>query len=164
MQQILQGIAPGGQEHEQGREQQQAQEQMQNGLVRGMVHHRDDDADDVYNIANNVWNSALPKSIDLSAIDASLKDRTISLKDLIAFVQKKFAESEMEGAAIAQVCYQRGIPHLVIRGISDTADEKADKDVNTFQNIALGNAAKVTCKMVDLMTEQQPAGQRRDGK
>ena len=71
---------------------------------------------------------------------------------------------EMEGAAIAQVCYQRGIPHLVIRGISDTADEKADKDVNTFQNIALGNAAKVTCKMVELMTEQQPAGQRRDGK
>jgi adenosylhomocysteine nucleosidase len=71
---------------------------------------------------------------------------------------------EMEGAAIAQVCYQRRIPHLVIRGISDTADEKADKDVNTFQSIALGNAAKVTCKMVELMTVQQPAGNRQDGK
>jgi adenosylhomocysteine nucleosidase len=67
---------------------------------------------------------------------------------------------EMEGAAIAQVCYQRGIPHLVIRGISDTADEKADKDVNTFQSIAIENAAKVTCKMVELMTAQQPAGHR----
>jgi len=65
---------------------------------------------------------------------------------------------EMEGAAIAQVCYQRRIPHLVIRGISDTADEKADKDVNAFQSIALENAAKVTCKMVELMTVQQPAG------
>jgi adenosylhomocysteine nucleosidase len=64
---------------------------------------------------------------------------------------------EMEGAAIAQVCYQRGIPHLVIRGISDTADEKADKDVNAFQNIALENAAKVACKMVELMTVQQSA-------
>ena len=71
---------------------------------------------------------------------------------------------EMEGAAIAQVCYQRRIPHLVIRGISDTADEKADKDVNTFQSIALENAAKVTCKMVELMTVQQPAGNRQDGK
>jgi adenosylhomocysteine nucleosidase len=71
---------------------------------------------------------------------------------------------EMEGAAIAQVCYQRGIPHLVIRGISDTADEKADKDVNTFQNIALGNAAKVTCKMVELMAVQQPAECRQNGK
>jgi adenosylhomocysteine nucleosidase len=67
---------------------------------------------------------------------------------------------EMEGAAIAQICYQRGIPHLVIRAISDTADEKADKDVNTFQNIAIENAAAVTCKMMELMTVQQPAGQR----
>ncbi len=58
---------------------------------------------------------------------------------------------EMEGAAIAQVCYERGIPHLVIRGISDTADEKADKDVNTFQSIAIGNAVKVTCKTVELI-------------
>jgi hypothetical protein len=46
LQQILQGIAPSGQKHEQGREQQETQEQMQNGIVRGMVHHRDDDADD----------------------------------------------------------------------------------------------------------------------
>lgn len=71
---------------------------------------------------------------------------------------------EMEGAAIAQVCYERKIPHLIIRGISDTADEKADKDVNTFQSVALGNAAKVTCKMMELMTVQQPTGRPRDVK
>ena len=71
---------------------------------------------------------------------------------------------EMEGAAIAQVCYERKIPHLVIRGISDTADERANKDVNTFQNIAIGNAVKVTCKTVELMTVQQSTGQPRDVK
>ncbi len=71
---------------------------------------------------------------------------------------------EMEGAAVAQVCYERKIPHLIIRGISDTADEKADKDVNTFQSVALGNAAKVTCKMMELMTVQQPTGRPRDVK
>jgi adenosylhomocysteine nucleosidase len=71
---------------------------------------------------------------------------------------------EMEGAAIAQVCYQRGIPHLIIRGISDTADEKADKDVNTFQSIALGNAAAVTCKMMELKAVQQTAGRWQDEK
>jgi len=62
---------------------------------------------------------------------------------------------EMEGAAIAQICYQRKIPHLVIRAISDTADEKADKDVNTFQNIAIGNAVNITCKTVELMEAQR---------
>ena len=71
---------------------------------------------------------------------------------------------EMEGAAIAQVCYERKIPHLVIRGISDTADERANKDMNTFQNIAIGNAVKVTCKTVELMTVQQSTGQPRDVK
>ena len=71
---------------------------------------------------------------------------------------------EMEGAAIAQVCYEREIPHLIIRGISDTADERADKDVNTFRNIAIGNAVKVTCKMIELMAAQQPAGHLRNVK
>jgi len=61
---------------------------------------------------------------------------------------------EMEGAAIAQICYQQGVPLLIIRGISDAADEKADKDVDTFQNVAIKNAVKVTCKMMELM----PAG------
>jgi adenosylhomocysteine nucleosidase len=63
---------------------------------------------------------------------------------------------EMEGAAIAQVCYERGVPCLVIRAISDTADEKADKDVNTFMNIAIENEVKVTCKTVELMAVQKP--------
>jgi nucleoside phosphorylase len=29
---------------------------------------------------------------------------------------------EMEGAAVAQVCHQHGIPWLVVRGVTDTAD------------------------------------------
>jgi adenosylhomocysteine nucleosidase len=66
---------------------------------------------------------------------------------------------EMEGAAIAQICYQRGIAHIVIRGISDTADEKAAVDVDTFQNIAIENAAAVVCEMAELMATQARTGQ-----
>jgi len=66
---------------------------------------------------------------------------------------------EMEGAAIAQICYQRGIPFIVIRGISDSADEKAAADVNTFQNIAIENAAAVVCKMAELLETQAKAVQ-----
>jgi len=58
---------------------------------------------------------------------------------------------EMEGAAIAQVSHQWGIPFLIIRAISDSADENANVDVDTFQNIAIKNATAVTCKMMELM-------------
>jgi adenosylhomocysteine nucleosidase len=44
---------------------------------------------------------------------------------------------EMEGAAVAQVCYEYGIPYLVIRTISDKADHSAAVDFITFiQDVA----------------------------
>ena len=39
---------------------------------------------------------------------------------------------EMEGAAIAQVCYEYGVPCAVVRTISDTADDHAPGSFMTF--------------------------------
>lgn len=39
---------------------------------------------------------------------------------------------EMEGAAVAQVCFEYGIPFVVIRIISDTADESSPIDFKEF--------------------------------
>ncbi|RQH01549.1 5'-methylthioadenosine/adenosylhomocysteine nucleosidase [Paraburkholderia dinghuensis] len=39
---------------------------------------------------------------------------------------------EMEGAAIAQVCHEYGVPCAVVRTISDTADEHASTSFTTF--------------------------------
>jgi len=39
---------------------------------------------------------------------------------------------EMEGAAVAQVCYEYDIPFTIIRTISDTADEKSHIDFTAF--------------------------------
>ena len=39
---------------------------------------------------------------------------------------------EMEGAAVAQVCHEYGIPYAVIRTISDKADHLAAMDFTTF--------------------------------
>ena len=44
---------------------------------------------------------------------------------------------EMEGAAVAQVCYEHQIPYSIIRTISDTADEKSHIDFPAFiENIS----------------------------
>ncbi len=39
---------------------------------------------------------------------------------------------EMEGAAVAQVCYEYNIPYTIIRTISDAADEKSHIDFSSF--------------------------------
>lgn len=41
---------------------------------------------------------------------------------------------EMEGAAVAQVCYEYKIPFVIIRTISDTADEQSAIDFPSFIN------------------------------
>jgi len=61
---------------------------------------------------------------------------------------------EMEGAAVAQICYQRGIPHLVVRCISDKADEKAVEDVRKFLKVAARNSARLTTKIIELLSSE----------
>lgn len=55
---------------------------------------------------------------------------------------------EMEGAAVAQVCYQMGTPFLLIRSISDRADGNASVDYETFLEGAAGNAAMLVIALI----------------
>ena len=57
---------------------------------------------------------------------------------------------EMEGAAVAQICYQRDIPCLVIRGISDKANEESIEDVHKFLHLAAKNSATLVAEMVGM--------------
>lgn len=52
--------------------------------------------------------------------------------------------TEMEGAAIAQAAYRNGIPFVIIRAISDKADDSAEMDYPTFERIAAHRCAAVT--------------------
>lgn len=58
---------------------------------------------------------------------------------------------EMEGAAVAQVCYQWGIPFLIIRSISDNADSEAGTDIQTFYRISAKNANIVVMEILRVL-------------
>ncbi len=56
--------------------------------------------------------------------------------------------TEMEGAAVAQVCYQLKTPLLVIRSLSDRADAEAAVAIRAFYPTAARNSAKLVLALV----------------
>ena len=68
--------------------------------------------------------------------DKSLKERIIN--NTGAFC------TEMEGAAIAHTAWKNGVPFVIIRAISDKADDSAEMDYPTFEKAAAERCARVT--------------------
>ena len=52
--------------------------------------------------------------------------------------------TEMEGGSIAQVAYVNQVPFVILRAISDKADDSAQMDYPTFERIAAHRCAEVT--------------------
>ena len=63
--------------------------------------------------------------------------------------------TEMEGAAIAQTAYRNGIPFVILRAISDKADDSAEMDYPTFEAIAADHCARVTLTMAQRIKDAQ---------
>ena len=62
-------------------------------------------------------------------------DQFVDSKEKIATIKKSFPDalaSEMEGAAVAQVCAQFNTPFVVIRSMSDVGDENASVNFDEF--------------------------------
>ena len=55
---------------------------------------------------------------------------------------------EMEGGAMAQVCMMNQTPFLVLRAISDTADNRAEMDYPTFVSAAAEKMASLVLAWV----------------
>lgn len=56
--------------------------------------------------------------------------------------------TEMEGAAVAQTCYQFDVPFVVIRAVSDTADESAEMDFDEFVQLAGQRSAELVLAFI----------------
>lgn len=56
--------------------------------------------------------------------------------------------TEMEGAAIGQSAYLNGIPFVILRAISDKADDSAEMDYPTFERKAAEHCAKLVEEFV----------------
>lgn len=57
--------------------------------------------------------------------------------------------TEMEGAAIAQAAYLNGIPFLIVRAISDKADNSANMDYPTFEAKAIEHTVKLMTALIE---------------
>ncbi len=70
-----------------------------------------------------------------------------SVKNEIASWTEGFC-TEMEGAAIAQAAYLNKVPFVIVRAISDKADDSASMDYPTFEQQAIEHSVKLVERFV----------------
>jgi len=63
--------------------------------------------------------------------------------------------TEMEGAAIAHVAFRNKLPFVILRAISDKADDSAEMDYPTFEAIAAHRCAQVARLVAKQLSENQ---------
>ncbi len=76
---------------------------------------------------------------DQFVCEKAAKERIISVTQAVC--------TEMEGAAIAQTAYRNQIPFVILRAISDKADDSAEMDYPTFEMLSAHRCAQVVQAM-----------------
>ena len=76
------------------------------------------------------------------------------VKDKIIDLTKALC-TEMEGAAIAQTAYRNGLPFVILRAISDKADDSAEMDYPSFERIAAHRCAAVTTELAKRLRDAE---------
>lgn len=77
-------------------------------------------------------------------------DQFVSTKEKKDWILSHFQGycTEMEGAAIAQVAYLNQVPFLIVRAISDKADNSAHMEYKEFEEKAIVNSVNLMVEMI----------------
>lgn len=80
-------------------------------------------------------------------------DQFICTKDKKEWIRENFHADccEMEGASIAEACYLNKIPFVIVRAISDQADESVVESYDVFEGKAAEHCAKLVFYMLEHM-------------
>ena len=78
-------------------------------------------------------------------------DQFISSKEKKEWLFETFGGvcTEMEGAAIAQAAYLNQVPFLIVRAISDKADDSAQMDYEEFERLAIVHSVNLTRTLIE---------------
>jgi len=84
-------------------------------------------------------------------------DQFIASESYVKYLQSTFdaIACEMEGASVAAVCEQFGVPYVVIRCMSDKADGSAHETYENFGDQAADNSGQIVRKMLESMGGNQ---------
>ncbi|GIO27624.1 5'-methylthioadenosine/S-adenosylhomocysteine nucleosidase [Ornithinibacillus bavariensis] len=120
------------------------------GQVPGMPPTFKSDPDLVKSAIHSIETIDINGEIGLIATGDSFMEDPERVKD----VRSKFPNmiaSEMEAAAIAQVCHQYGCPFVVIRALSDIAGKESSISFDAFLEKAAKNASEMIMHMLKEM-------------
>lgn len=100
-------------------------------------------------LAQEVCREVIPE-IQIFAGRVVSGDQFVSDKATKERISREFQGycTEMEGAAIAQAAYLNGVPYVVLRAISDKADDSASVDYPAFEREAIRHSVELMLNMV----------------
>jgi adenosylhomocysteine nucleosidase len=80
-------------------------------------------------------------------------DQFVADSERKAYIKENFGGfcTEMEGAAIGQVCTVNKIPFVIIRSVSDKADDSAEMNFAEFTQLAANHSCKILMKMLEIL-------------
>ncbi len=106
-------------------------------------------------LADMAWNAAVgvvgPEHTFRGVIASG--DQFVASESFVRELRDTFGAvaCEMEGAAVASVCEQYGVPFAVIRSMSDKADGKAHESIENMGDLAADHCGRVVMRMLEEM-------------
>lgn len=84
-------------------------------------------------------------------------DQFVADKEKKVFIIEKTQAlcTEMEGAAIAQTACRNGVPFVILRAISDKADDSAEMDYPSFETLSAHRCAQVTKLLARKLAQEE---------